>query len=151
MLATQIYAVAAGGIFSVLLTIRSVVYVVHLSRPRRIMVLRYVVYPFFLRRYHIFGPWTKAKAFLQLPYLILNIFFNTFELSHVQEAGNRGGTPSLINMIPLCLGIRLSVVGGLLRISLLTYRYIRRFAGMIAVILSLLHVIINVAVSSSSN
>ena len=146
---TQFYAIVAGGIISLLLIIRVVIRAMHFLQPWSTLLLRHVLYPFLLKRHRFVGPWTRAKVFLQLSYLTVNIFCNTFGVSTVKEAGTRAGILSLINLVPVYLGIHLSFLGDLFGISLPAYHFVHGSTGAMSVMLGLFHVIVNVAGNTS--
>lgn len=142
---TQFYAIVAGGIIGLLLIVRFVIRVIQFLQPWSILLLRHALYPFLLKRHRFLGPWTRAEVSLQLLYLAVNIFCNSFGVSDVKEAGARAGTLSLINLIPVYFGVHLSFLGDLLGISLPAYRFAHGSTGTMSVMLGLFHVIVNVA------
>ena len=148
---TQIYAIAAGAIFSLCIIVRAALLFVQLLRPWNMFLAKFFFYPLVLRRHRFFGPWTRAQVFFHLLYLAVNIFCTTFQLSTVRELGDRAGTLSLINMMPSYFTYHLSFISDVLGLSLLTYRHIHASTGAMSVFLGLLHAIVNVANTANLN
>jgi len=146
---THFYAIVAGGIIGLVLIVRFAVCVMQFFRPWSTLLLRYAVYPFVLNRHRFLGPWTRAKVSLQLLYVTVNVFCNSFGVSTVKEAGVRAGTLSLINLIPVYFGFHLSFLSDLFGMSLPSYRFVHGSTGVMSVMLGLVHVIVNVASNSS--
>lgn len=73
-------------------------------------------------------------------YISLNVFCVTFRVTSFDEAGERAGTLSIINMAPLFFGLHLSFLADLLGLSLSNYRRIHRSAGIMSFALMALHV-----------
>jgi hypothetical protein len=141
---TQIYAMAIGGFFGLLLALRTITSLVRILQPYMLLV-KHFFYPLVLRRHRFFGPWTRAQVFCHLFYLTINLFCSTYQVSTVQEAGDRAGVLSLINIMPTCLGWHLSFISDILGLSLLAYRHIHASTGAMSVFLGLFHVGINMA------
>lgn len=143
----QIYAVAAGGIFSLLALVHLLPSLVPFFTRVSFFVSKYFTYPYVLHRHQILGPWTRAGVAMQLAYLALNMFcvavfdlsWHGLRASTFAEAGHRAGTLAMLNTIPLCAGFHHAFVADLLGLSLKTIRGIHRSAGWMACGLLLLH------------
>lgn len=61
---TQVYAIAAGGVFVLLLTVKSVSSVQRVLRALTILVAKHLAYPFLVRRHRFLGPWSRADVLL---------------------------------------------------------------------------------------
>ena len=126
---TQVYTIAAGGIFVLLFIVKSVSSIQQVLRALAILVAKYLTYLFIVRRYRILGPWSRADILLQLIYFTINIFYITFRVTSVKDTGARAGTLAIINMAPLFFGFHLSFLADILGISLPNYRRIHRIIG----------------------
>ena len=93
-----------------------------------------------MRRHRLLGPWSPADVLLQLLYILLNVFYVTFRVTSFNEAGDRAGTLSIINIAPLFFGLYLSFLADLLGLLLSNYRRIYRSAGIISFALVALHI-----------
>ena len=115
---TQTYAVAAGGVFLILMIIKGFPFILHVLQSLAITISKYLTYPFVVRRHRLLGPWSPADVFLQLLYIALNVFCVTFRVVSFNEAGDRAGTLSIVNMAPLFFALHLSFLADLLGLSL---------------------------------
>jgi hypothetical protein len=153
---TQAYAVAVGGVLSVHFLIAILPFLMPYIGKIYLWVLKYFVYLQFLRRHQFLGPWTLTDIFIQLAYIVINVFCFSFRLSgfrlhvsSISDAGLGAGNLSLINMIPLFLGPHLSFMAGLFGVSLNTYRRVHRSAGLMSFVLLLFHVLTVVGVKTA--
>ena len=141
---TMAYAVALGGVLLILALINLLPGLPYLtiSTPRFLQrALRYLTYPYLVRRHRFWGPWTCADIIIQIVYIGCNAFCIRFPASDITEAGVRAGYLSLINMIPLFLGPHLGFLADILGVSLSTFRLMHRSAGMMSCSLFLFHVL----------
>jgi hypothetical protein len=69
----QIYAVAAGGSFSLLVLVHILPYLIPFCTRVFFYVSKHLTDPYLLRRHQILGPWTRAGVAIQLVYLALNV------------------------------------------------------------------------------
>jgi hypothetical protein len=102
-----------------------------------------------LRRHRAVGPWSCNQVLLQGIYLAVNDFCFGFNISTADQARVRAGQLSLINLTPTYLGPHLSFICDILGVSLSTHRLFHRSAAVISFLFALLHVIIDVAETSS--
>ena len=139
----QLYAIAAGGIFAIIITLRFVLYVGRvITAYASVFLLQHVQYPYFLNRHQFLGPWTRYSVALQVIYWIATFFCAFFRASNLADAGMRAGTLSLINMIPLYSGLHLSFIADLLGLSVRTYASLHGSLGVMVGALALLHIIL---------
>ena len=136
---TSIYAIAAGGVVVVLIIIKSLVSVEQVLCALALLVAKHFTYPYFVRRHHLLGPWSRADVFLQMIYFTINMFCMTFGVTSVKEAGARAGTLAMVNMSPSFFGFHLSFLADLLGIPLSNYRRIHRMTGWMSFVLCLVH------------
>ena len=122
----QVYAIAASGVFVLLLIIKSGSSIYYVFYTLAILVAKYLTYLFLIRRYRLLRPWSRADILFQVTYFIINIFYMTFRVVFVKDAGARAGTLAIINLIPLFSGFYLSFLANILRISLTDFRRIYR-------------------------
>ena len=142
---SEVYAITAGALFGLLLVIRATSFFLRFSRPYGILLVKHLLYPRVLRRHRFVGPWTRAQVLAYIVYLAVNIICSTLRVSTVGELGTRTGTLSLINMIPTYFGYHLSFVSDILGLSILDYRRIHAWTGVMSVSLGLLHSVVSVA------
>ncbi len=141
---TLIYAIALGGVLlipSLINLLPWLPYLTFSTPPFLQQTLRYLTYPYLVRRHRFFGPWTFAGLVIQLVYIACNSFCVGFRVSDIAKAGVRAGNLSLINMILLFLGPHLGFLADILGITLSTFRLIHRSAGVMSCGLVLFHVL----------
>ena len=135
----QIYAIAAGGVFVLLLIMKSSSSIHHVFHALTILVAQHLTYPFLVRRHRLLGPWSRADVLLQVTHFIINIFCMTFRVVSVNDAGVRAGTLVMINLTPLFFGFHLSFLADILGISLTNFRRIHRMMGWMSLLLGVVH------------
>jgi hypothetical protein len=86
---TAKYALAVGGIFSLLLLTQLIPRIPKLFKGVSIWVSKHVVFPYALERHQMVGPWTRATVAVHLVYIAANVFCLGFQASSVSEAGLR--------------------------------------------------------------
>ncbi|KAL5333669.1 hypothetical protein BJX70DRAFT_392011 [Aspergillus crustosus] len=141
-----IYAIAAGGIFTVLFLIRILSILARGRNLFSLVVSRHLTLPFIIHRHRFLGPWTRAGAFLHLSYATINIFLVFFRTKSLTGAGRRAGELALVNLIFPLSTIHLSYLADLLSISWNSCRKIHRATGWMAVALLSFHIIMAVQV-----
>lgn len=142
---TQYFAIAAGGLYGVVVIISFIAHLVHLCRTHlSATFLRHVIYPFFLNRHRFVGPWTRTSVLLHIFYWATMGFCCSFRTTGLTDASARAGTLSLINMIPLFSSFHLSFVADMFGISLRAYRQLHGSVGYVAGALTLFHTVVNV-------
>lgn len=152
MNANQVYAIVIASIFCVLLLINSRRWITHIVRFLSIIISKHLIYSYALRRHRYIGPWSRASILVHLVYIAGNIACFSLEInesslqfSPLSQASLRAGTLSLVNLIPLFAGPHLSTVADLLGLTLDTFRQIHRSAGVMTVLLAILHVLMAVS------
>jgi hypothetical protein len=145
----QIYAIAAGGVFVILIIIKYFPAIKRLIQLLVLLASDHLTYPLVLRRYRFLGPWSRADVLIQLAYLAINIFSITFGITSFKDAWTRTGTVSVINIILLFFGFHLSFLADLLGVSLSTYRRIHRSVGSMSFLVGLFHMLAAVQSNSS--
>ena len=147
---TQAYATAAGGIIILFILANSLSHIARLIKLVYSFTSVHLTYPYLLSRHRFLGPWTRAGVLAQLIYMAANLFSLSYRVSTISQAGLRGGTLSLINMIPLFAGPHLGFLADLLGISVAAYRRLYRSAGLVSSALFLFHVLTMVGRGSLS-
>ena len=90
-------------------------------------------------------------AILIILYVTANIVVCTFRISGRAELAKRCGSLFVINMVPLYLGGRTSLIGDkVLHLNLSQYGLLHRWVGRVCVIQGLIHSFINFSVVPSS-
>ncbi len=141
---TRIYAVVAGSLFAILTTINFCIHVWTLLQTYSVWILGHIVYPFFLRRHRLLGPWSYRGFILRTVYLLINVFCSAYRTHSIMEAGKRTGILSLINLMPLFFGPHLDFLAKLLGISLNNLHTVHGSAAVMSVSLSAAHAIFSV-------
>lgn len=106
------------------------------------LILKHAVYPHLLPRTSLTGTATRFRIAATTLYLMVNVLFVTIPKATRADMGTRAATMSVINLIPLLCGPRLSMVTELLGISLRTSLASHRWIGRTAIGLAGLHVAI---------
>lgn len=136
-----IYAITAGGIFAVLLSIRTISLLAGCGHLFSLIVSQHLTLPFAIRRHRFLGPWTRAGVFLHLSYAAINIFLLFFRIKSLTGAGRRAGELALVNLIFPLSTIHLAYLADLLGIKWNSCRKIHRATGWMAVALLSFHII----------
>lgn len=136
---TAKYALAAGGIFSLLLLMQLIPRLPKLFKGVSTWVLKHLVFPYVLDRHRTVGPWTRAAVLVHLAYIAANVCCLGFRASSVSEAGLRAETLSLINMVPLFAGAHMSFLADTFGLSLNSVRRIHRSVGWMSFSLALFY------------
>lgn len=142
MEATQIYAITAGSVFVILTILNLVLFIVHKIYIFHTIILQHLIYPFFIRRHGLIGPWTRYGALWRVLYLTMNICFSIFPIVSMKKIAKRAGHVSLINMIPLFFGPHLSFLADIFGVPLQTYRSLHGASAAMTVTLGVLHVVL---------
>ena len=105
-------------------------------------ILKHAVYPHLLPRTSFTGTATRFHIAATTLYLMVNVLFVTIPKATWADMGTRAATMSVINLIPLLCGPRLSMVTKLLGISLRTSLASHKWIGRTAIGLAGLHIAI---------
>ena len=147
---TQVYVIVAGGLFAVLTVLNFCLGLWRITQTYGSLVLRYLVYPFFIHRHRLIGPWSRGAMLLRVLHVTVNIFCTGFKIGSIAEAADRTGTLSLINMIPLFLGPHLSFLASTVGLSLKTFQAVHGWSALVSVLLGATHTIFSLHSSSFS-
>ena len=126
-------------------------WIVRIIQSIYLLISKHLVHRYVLHRHRLVGPWSLAGVLLQLIYIAGNISCFSLGGSHVEtqastlsRAGLRAGTLSVINLIPLFASPHLDSLADILGVTLTTVRQIHRSVGLMAVLLTVFHVIVSV-------
>ncbi|CZR55712.1 uncharacterized protein PAC_05600 [Phialocephala subalpina] len=109
----------------------------------QVLALKKLVYPLLRRRY--FGSVTRFQGLMVGSYIVINGFCMGIGIKNTGDLLLRSGTMAAINMIPLFLGGRTSVLANFLGISVHTYYLAHHWIGRVVILQSLLHVVLVIA------
>lgn len=137
-----IYAMVIGSSFCLLLLINSLPLITRLAKYLPPLVSKHLIYRYILHRHRLLGPWSRADVLVQLIYITGNICCFEFWDTTITQVGLRAGTLAVINLIPLFAVPHFSTIADLLGLSLSTFRQIHRSAGVMAVMLTIFHVLL---------
>jgi hypothetical protein len=137
-----LYAIAAGGIFLLLVLVRIAPSFKPLAEALSRWVAKHLAYPYLLGRHRLIGPWTRLAVLLSLAYGVINIFFVTFRASSTSEIGRRAGTLSLLNMALLYPFMQLGLFADVLGLSFDTCRRVHGAAAWMTSALLALHIVV---------
>jgi hypothetical protein len=142
---TKVYTIIIGGSFGLLLLINGLPLIARLVRYLSPLVSKHLIYRYILHRHRLLGPWSRAGVLVQLIYIAGNICCFKFWDTTILQAGLRAGTLAVINLIPLFAVPHLGTFADLLGVTISTFRQIHRSAGVMAVVLTIFHVLVMVA------
>lgn len=145
----DIFAIAAGGSFIFLIFIRSLAYLVSLTRTVAVLVSKHLTYPYLLGRHRLFGPWTRFDILLHALYVTVNILCLTLPKISASGVGHRAGILSLVNLTFLFVGIHLSFIADILGVPLRKYRAFHRAVGWMVTVLSVVHIVAVVMINQA--
>jgi hypothetical protein len=145
------YSFVSGCLITSWLLLYSVYRVIHAINSGWLSIssflLKHFVYPHIFPRVPFVGTATRFEALAAFIYLLVNILIVT--IGPRADIGSRAATMSIINVIPLLCGQRLSLATKLLGISLRTSIGSHQWFGRIATAQVLLHTIISLTGSKS--
>lgn len=142
MIIIHVYAVAAGGIFSVSALIHLFSKIMPLVIYISLRFSKHITYPYLLHRHRNLGPWSRAGVLIQLIYTAGNLFCASFRASTISDAGLRAGSLAVVDMVPLFAGAHLAFFVDRLGISLRAVLLVHRCTGLMAFSLGLFHVLV---------
>ncbi|KAH8674404.1 hypothetical protein BGZ60DRAFT_403841 [Tricladium varicosporioides] len=138
--AFQWYSYIFGGIFSVWVLCYGIYRILNsIWPPTASFILGHLIYPHLFPRIPFIGTATRFEVLIVFLYLLTNILIITIGVK--SEIGSRAATMSVINLIPLLCGPRLSLVTKLLGISLRTSISSHQWFGRTAILQVLVHMI----------
>ena len=136
----SIYGLAAGGVFLSAFLFCMWSYLSRWVQNRTLFyVLKYLIYPVFIRHNRLFSSFSRWHTLLLLSYWIGTAACNLVGASTVLQIGERAGTLATLHLIPLLFSSRGSFAADLLGISLHTYTRLHKCIGIMALLQSLIH------------
>lgn len=139
----QIYSIAAGGILGLLLIFQaSSIISTWIQKRTLFYVLKYVVYPVFLRRRSLIGPIGRWHGLLIFLYWASTAVYNVLGVVSLPEAGIRAGSISVFHLIPLLLSDRLGLAADLLGLTSQSIQKCHTSVGLMAIVQGIIHVVI---------
>ena len=146
---TQIYTTVAGGMLLSLFIYQIYSSVARWFQNRTFFyILKYLVYPIFLRRRRALGPISRWRILLIFVYWTGTGLCNVLGVHSLPDAGKRAGVLAVVHLIPLMFAGRLSFVADLLGLSLKSYVKLHGSFGLMAFVQGLIHVLIYLTRSS---
>ena len=136
----KIYSLAAGGMFALVF-----LYSVSLSISRWIQnrtifyILKYLVYPIFIRRTRLSAPFSRWRAVLTVAYWVGTAACNFIGVKTSAQAGSRAGSLATLHLVPLLLTSRVSFAADLLGVSLQIIISLHTSIGLMALVQSVVH------------
>ena len=142
----QIYSIAAGSVLFILFLYRvSSVIFLWIQRRTIFYVLKYLVYPVFLKRRLVYGPTSPWETLLILLYWSGTAACNLVGITSFSDAGLRAAAISLCHLVPLLFSDRLCIGAYILGISPRSIRKLHTSFGVMAVVQGIAHVAIYIS------
>lgn len=145
---THWYAISLGALVASFLSYRLYFFALstaHVYGGR--LALKYLVYPQIPKLLRGEGTITRLHVLIILIYITGNIVCTVSGVTNFVQLRTRLGLMSLVNLMPLCLGGRITFLGDLCGLSYENYSRIHRWIGRITILHGLLHIIIASTVS----
>lgn len=137
---TQWYGIALGALFAFLLLYRTGSVASHFLIARfSVLALKHVSYPLLFRRRY-YSSVSRIQATLVCSYFLINGFSMGLGIKTRSDLMIRSGVMASINIIPLFLGGRTSVLANFVGISLHTYYIGHHWVGRIVILQGILYV-----------
>ena len=138
----QIYIIVMIKFFFVFM-IKSFLHVLMIySIKIRVFLLKHFFYFNFIHRHSLLGPLKRIHAFVQLIYVVINVFFLSFQASFISKADIRVEIFFLINMISIFVDSHFNFLSNLIEVTLKIHRRLHRSANIMSFVLMLFHVLI---------
>ena len=142
----QIYGIAAGSILGLLLLCQTSSIISKWIQKRTLFyVLKYVIYPVFLKRRSLLGPVGRWHILLIFFYTAGTAVCNVLGVVSLPEAGIRAGSISIFHLIPLLLSDRLALAADLLGLRTQSLRKCHTSIGLMAIVQAIIHVVIHLS------
>jgi hypothetical protein len=140
MILTQWYAISISIITAFLFIYRIglVTYAYFVNRFR-LVTLKHFVYPIFIKRRYWTGV-SRLHASLIGSYFVINGFCMGLGIRNSSDLIIRSGTMASINLMPLFLGGRTSILADFLGVSLHTYYLAHHWIGRMVIFQGIIHV-----------
>lgn len=138
------YSVTWASFFLLWLLLRGVYHVMTSGwHSTSFFILKYFVYPHLLPKVPFLGRATRFQIIATTLYLTANVLFIALPKASWAEAGARAATMSIINLIPLLCGPRISLMTKVLGTSLQSSLGSHRWIGRTTTALAMLHMIVS--------
>jgi hypothetical protein len=136
---TFYYEIAASGFLSILVLVNFIT-----RFEDRFIILTSKLNPYFIGRYSLLGPWSRADLIIHAIYITTNICSFSIRVP-ISKASMQAGTLSVVNMVVVFASHHLSFFADLLGVSINTYQQIHHAAGLVALALLIFHVLVVIA------
>lgn len=138
------YSVIWASFFLLWLLLRGVYHVMTSGwHSTSFFILKHFVYPHLLPKVPFLGRATRFQIIATTLYLTANVLFVALPKASWAEAGARAATMSIINLIPLLCGPRISLMTKVLGTSLQSSLGSHRWIGRTTTALAMLHMIVS--------
>jgi hypothetical protein len=125
-----IYAIAVGSAFAALLLLHISNLSSFILRSRLAkQAFKHLIWPAITRRTRFTPPISRGDFLVQLLYWGGTSVLNFVQVRSLQEAASRAGSLTILSLIPLVAGSRLSFAADVTGISLRTFRYLHKTFG----------------------
>jgi len=146
------YSIISACIFLMWLLLRGLYHAMTCGwRSTSFFILKHFMYPHLLPRMSFIGTATRFQIIVTALYITTNVLLVAIGVTRadvgtragtIADVGTRAGTMSVINLIPLLCGPRLSMMTEMLGISLRSSLGSHRWIGRTAIAQALLHLVI---------
>lgn len=136
------YAIFVGGFLAILVFRRIASFAPQFVDQLGTFFSKHFVYPYFVNRHRLCGPWSRATVILCGSYAVIQIFFISFQVHDIEMAGRRAGTLSVIHMALLIPMNHLGFFANITGVSLVVCRRIHKVAGLMTAVLLCFHIIL---------
>lgn len=143
---TAWYGIILGTFFTIWLLYRVLSRILNMLRVFcTLFLLKHLIYPNLYPRMPFFNTITRFQSLIVVAFVAVNILCMTVGINSSDQIGKRAGLMSIINLIPLFTGSRLSTVANYLGISLRAYTRMHRYMARMAVLQGVVHTCLNVS------
>ena len=140
---SQVYAIAAGGIFAALTILRFCLNMWKMTQSMISLFCHHLLYPLFLHRHRFVGPWSRWGFIVRVLYLAANILCSGFRIKSIAGASDRTAVLALLNTIPLFFGPHLGFLATAMNLSLQSYQIMHASSATMSVLLSSAHALLS--------
>jgi Ferric reductase like transmembrane component len=143
---TEWYGLALGSLFALWLLVRFLTTMGYYAVPYITAgFLRHVAYLRLWSRLILLGGMSPFELLLLIIYLCSNGFCMAYRATSRDDISSRAAILSTINMIPLLVGSRLSMVARFLGLANRTYLLLHRWVGLLSAVQGVVHTILAVS------
>lgn len=140
---TQIYCIAAGGMFLTLFLYQLSSSISHWIQDRTVFyIFKYLIYLFIYKRRYLLPSMTRLRFTLLLIYWTDTAICNVVGVRTISQADSRAEVLFTINLISLFFADRLSFAADLFGLSLQTYIQVHDSIECMTIIQRLIHILI---------